>query len=199
MMTRHYDVDEPHGTDDAALECQDEAIRLHALCDSHETGDNELMSDVGVRTGKPASAGESESVSDFPFLVISSLAFGLSVAVVAMASLFGTANVKTAAGNAAHVKLLKPFESRNIDLGRIAGVAFYTVEQENYRLVIGLQALESGTPLRVVTTLAPEQRVTLAVPQADNEHAVEAHFVRHGEMVNVDATSLARRPGAPTD
>jgi hypothetical protein len=53
--------------------------------------------------------------------------------------------------------------------------------------------------LRLVTTLAPEQRVTLAVPQADNEHAVEAHFVCHGERVDVDATSVVRRPKTPTD
>jgi hypothetical protein len=107
-------MNEPQGTDDAAWECQDEAIRLHALCDSretgdHGTGDNELLSNIAPRSGKPASAGQSESVSDFPFLVISSLAFGLSVAVVAMSSLFGTANVETAAGGAAHVELLKPF------------------------------------------------------------------------------------------
>jgi hypothetical protein len=111
MMTRLYRVDESHGTDNAAWECQHEAIRPHALCDSHETGDNELMSDIAPRSGKPASAGESVSV--FPFLVISSLAFGLSVAMVAMSSLFGTANVETAAGSAAHVELRQGQAVRN--------------------------------------------------------------------------------------
>jgi hypothetical protein len=89
-----------------------------------------MMSDNAPRSGKPASATQSESVSSLPFLVLSSLAFVLSVAVVAISSLFGTAHVETATGGAAHAEPLKPAESRNIDLGRIAGAALYTVERE---------------------------------------------------------------------
>jgi hypothetical protein len=143
----------------------------------------------------PTSA--AESVSNVPFLVISALALVLSVAVIAISSLAGTAGgEKKGAG---HAEALRPAETRNIDLGKIAGVAFYTVEREGYRLVVSVQALETGTPLRFVTTLAPEQQVTLAVPQPDGERAVEVHFVRHGERVDVQAPSLARQPGAPSD
>jgi hypothetical protein len=145
----------------------------------------------------PASAAQSDSVSNVPFLVISALALVLSVAVIAISSLAGTAGSRTAGAD--HAEPLRPAETRNIDLGKVAGVAFYTVEREGYRLVVSVQALESGTPLRFVTTLAPEQQVTLAVPQPDGEHAVEVHFVRHGERVDVEAPSLVQHPRAPTD
>lgn len=204
MVKRLHGVDEPHDSDHAGWEGKNEAIRLPAPCDPHtrcdapDTGDDRLT-DIALRSGKPAASIQSESVSGIPFLVISALAFFLSVAVVAISALVSRTNVETAVDGAGHDESLRPVETRNIDLGRIGGVAFYTVEQDNYRLVISLQALETGTPLRFVTTLAPEQQVTLAVPQADGENAVEVNFVRHGERVDVHATSLARRPETPSD
>jgi hypothetical protein len=200
MTTRLHGVDEPHDPDGATWEGQDETIRPPALCDSFETGDDKLTyiaPSIAPRSGKPGSAAQSESVSNVPFLLISALALFLSIAVVAIASLVGTAGVDIP--GAGHAEPLRPAETRNIDLGRVAGVAFYTVEREGYRLVISVQALETGTPLRFVTTLAPEQQMTLAVPQPDGEHAVEVHFVRHGERIDVQAPGPVRPARAPTD
>lgn len=172
MTTQFHGVDEINSTDDA---------------------------DIAPQSGNLTSAAPSESVSSVPFLVISSLGFFLSVGVVAISALFGTANVDPAAGGTAHAEPLRPAETRNVNLGSIAGVAFYTVEPENYRLAIGLQELETGTPMRFITTLGPEQQVTLAVPQADGEHEAEVNFVRHGDRVEMLATTLTRDPGAPSD
>jgi hypothetical protein len=96
----------------------------------------------------------------------------------------------TVAG-AAHAEPLKPVQAQKVELGSLAGVAYYTVEQDGHRLVVSLKAPESDTPLRFVATLAPEQRVTLSVPRRAGEPAVDVHFTRHGERIEVTATAVA--------
>jgi hypothetical protein len=96
---------------------------------------------------------------------------------------------------AAHAEALKPVQARKVDLGGLAGVAYYTVEQDGHRLVVSLKAPDTDKPLRFVTTLAPEQRVTLSVPRSAGEPAVDVHFVRHGERIDVTATGVAPHLG----
>jgi hypothetical protein len=90
-----------------------------------------------------------------------------------------------AVAGAVHAEALKPVQARKVDLGSLAGVAYYTVEEEGHRLVVSLKAPDTGTPLRFVTTLAPEQAVTLSVPRHAGEPSFDVHFVRHGEHIEV--------------
>src|SRR5262249_845697 len=87
--------------------------------------------------------------------------------------------------SAVHAEALKPVQARKVDLGSLAGVAYYTVEEDGHRLVVSLQAPASGTPVRFVATLAPEQVVTVSVPRSAGEPALDLHFVRHGEHIEV--------------
>jgi hypothetical protein len=90
-----------------------------------------------------------------------------------------------------HAEALKPVQARKVDLGPLAGVAYYTVEEEGHRLVVSLKAPEADTPLRFVATLAPEQGVTLSVPRREGEPAVDVYFVRHGEHIEVKGANAA--------
>jgi hypothetical protein len=65
---------------------------------------------------------------------------------------------------AAHANGLRPIEGRSIDLGDVSGVAYYTVEPDGFRVVTTLAQGETGTPIRFVSVLAPEQRVVLSTP-----------------------------------
>jgi hypothetical protein len=60
---------------------------------------------------------------------------------------------------------LRPMEGKSIDLGGISGIAYYTVERDGFRVVATLAQGEAGTPIRVVSVLAPGQRVVLSTPQ----------------------------------
>jgi hypothetical protein len=101
------------------------------------------------------------------------------------------AAVAGAVAIAAHAEALKPVQARKVDLGSLAGVAYYTVEEDGHRLVVSLKASETDTPLRFVATLAPEQAVTLSVPRGAGEPSFDVHFVRHGEHIEVTATGAA--------
>jgi hypothetical protein len=102
------------------------------------------------------------------------------------------AAIATAAvAGTAHAEALKPVQARKVDLGAVAGVAYYTVERDGHRLVVSLKAPDTDTSLRFVATLAPEQQVTLSVPRGAGEPAVDVNFIRHGENIEVNATGGA--------
>jgi hypothetical protein len=65
---------------------------------------------------------------------------------------------------AAHANGLRPIEGRSIDLGDVSGVAYYTVEPDGFRVVTTLAQGERGTPIRLVSVLAPGQRVVVSTP-----------------------------------
>jgi hypothetical protein len=88
---------------------------------------------------------------------------------------------------AGQAQSFKPVQAQHIDLGAFAGVAYYTMEQGDHRLVVTLLAAETGTPVRFVATLAPGQDVTLSVPRGAGETPLEVHFVRHGEEIVMNA------------
>jgi len=58
---------------------------------------------------------------------------------------------------------LRPMQGRQIDLGGVAGVVYYTLESGGVRVVATLVEGE-GTPLRIEAVLAPGQRVLLSIP-----------------------------------
>jgi hypothetical protein len=64
----------------------------------------------------------------------------------------------------AHANGLRPIEGQSINLGDVSGVAYYTVEPDGFRVVATLAQGEAGTPIRIVSVLAPGQRVVLSTP-----------------------------------
>jgi len=100
--------------------------------------------------------------------------------------LFATAFAFASLG-AAHADGLRPIEAESIDLGEVSGVAYYTVERDGFHVVTTLAQGEAGTPIRVVSVLAPGQRVVLSTPyQAD---ALE--ISRKGDSVLVRKANAA--------
>jgi len=85
-----------------------------------------------------------------------------------------------------HADPLQPIQAQKVDLGTLAGIAYYTVEREGYRLVVTLEAPPTDTPFRFVATLAPGQAVTLSAARSVGEPPVELHFVRDGERLLVN-------------
>src|SRR5215471_11183439 len=68
----------------------------------------------------------------------------------------------------AHADSLRPIDAKSIDLGDVSGVAYYTVERDGFHVVTTLAQGAAGTPIRVVSVLAPGQSVAFSTPhQAD--------------------------------
>src|SRR6202047_2025363 len=65
---------------------------------------------------------------------------------------------------AAHADGLRPIDAKSIDLGEVSGVAYYTVERDGFHLVTTLAQGVAGTPIRVVSVLAPGQSVVFSTP-----------------------------------
>jgi hypothetical protein len=66
---------------------------------------------------------------------------------------------------AAHAGDLRPIEGLSVNLGDVSGVAYYTVEPDGFRVVTTLAQGAAGTPIRLVSVLAPGQRVVLSTPR----------------------------------
>jgi hypothetical protein len=104
-------------------------------------------------------------------------------------NMFFSAAFGIASLTAAHAEGLRPIEGKSIDLGGISGIAYYTVERNGFHVVTTLAQGESGTPIRVVSVLAPGQRVVLSTPQQAD--AIE--ISRKGDSV------LVRKANATTN
>ena len=91
---------------------------------------------------------------------------------------FATAFALASLG-AAHANGLHPIEAKSINLGEVSGVAYYTIERDGFHVVTTLAQGEAGTPIRVVSILAPGQRVVLSTP--DQVDALE--ISRKGDSV----------------
>src|ERR1700692_1683856 len=82
---------------------------------------------------------------------------------------------------AAHADGLRPIAAKSIDLGDVSGVAYYTIERDGFHVVTTLAQGEAGTPMRVVSVLAPGQRVVLST--ANQASGLE--ICRQGDRVFV--------------
>jgi hypothetical protein len=100
--------------------------------------------------------------------------------------LFATAFALASAG-AAHADGLRPIEAKSIDLGDVSGVAYYTVERDGFHVVTTLAQGEAGTPIRVVSVLAPGQRVVLSTAR----QASALEISRKGDSVLVRNANAA--------
>ena len=84
----------------------------------------------------------------------------MSIRNILFSAAFGIASL-----TAAYAEGLGPIEGKSIDLKGISGIAYYTVERDGFHVVVTLAPVEAGTPLRIVSVLAPGQRVVLSTPQ----------------------------------
>ena len=94
----------------------------------------------------------------------------LVAAALALASLQG-----------AHADGLRPIDAKSINLGEVPGVAYYTVERDGFHVVTTLAQGTAGTPIRVVSVLAPGQSLAFSTPH--QEGALE--ISRNGDSVLV--------------
>ena len=70
---------------------------------------------------------------------------------------------------------LDPATGQTINLGSMAGTAYYTVQADGFHVVATLADARSGAPMRVEATLATGQTVTLSTPggRSGAPHTVE--------------------------
>jgi hypothetical protein len=76
---------------------------------------------------------------------------------------------------------LRPIDAMSIGLVEVSGVAYYTVERDGFHVVATLAQGMAGTPIRVVSVLAPGQSVAFSTP--DQLGALE--ISRNGSSVLV--------------
>ncbi|MGF6311383.1 hypothetical protein ABIB82_005420 [Bradyrhizobium sp. i1.8.4] len=100
--------------------------------------------------------------------------------------LFATAFALASLG-AARADGLRPVEAKSIDLGEVSGVAYYTVERDGFHVVTTLAQGEAGTPIRVVSVLAPGQRVVLSTANQPSRLEIS----RQGDSVLVRKANTA--------
>jgi hypothetical protein len=87
---------------------------------------------------------------------------------------------------AAHADGVRPIEAKSIDLGEISGIAYYTVERDGFHVVTTLAQGDAGTPIRVVSVLAPGQSVVLSTARLAG--AIE--ISRKGDSLFVRKTNV---------
>jgi hypothetical protein len=88
---------------------------------------------------------------------------------------------------AAHASELKPLQGRLIHLGELSGIAYYTAEQDGFRVVATLAEGETGAPVRLEAVLAPGQSVVLSTVRVVDGAPVPAalEISRQGDEVLV--------------
>jgi hypothetical protein len=85
---------------------------------------------------------------------------------------------------------VQPMQARSIDLGAIAGSAYYTVERDGFRVVTTLAQGGAGTPIRLVAVLAPGQSVVLSTPRAAGAEPIAVEIAREADAVFVSKAAL---------
>lgn len=98
---------------------------------------------------------------------------------------FATLAFVLAAG-AANAESLSPSAARSIHLGDVSGTAFYTVDRDGFRVVATLAQGEAGTPMRVVSVLAPGQSIVLSTPHEEGTRPSSVEIRREGDQVLVE-------------
>ncbi len=80
---------------------------------------------------------------------------------------------------------IRPGAGGHVDLGTLAGVAYYTPEPKGYHVVVTLAPRGAAPALRFETVLAAEQSVTLSTPRMSGEPATSVEIARSGDRVIV--------------
>ena len=100
----------------------------------------------------------------------------MSIRSIIVAAAFASASLE-----AAHADDLRPISAISLDLGDVSGVAYYTVGRDGFYVVATLAQGMTGTPIRVVSVLAPGQSLAFSTPR--QEGALE--ISRNGDSVLV--------------
>ncbi|WP_424630393.1 hypothetical protein [Bradyrhizobium sp. SYSU BS000235] len=100
----------------------------------------------------------------------------MSIRSMLIAAAFALASLQ-----ATHADGVHPINGVDIDLGDVSGVAYYTVERDGFHVVATLAQGKEGTPIRVVSVLAPGQSVAFST--AHQAGALE--ISRNGDSVLV--------------
>jgi hypothetical protein len=104
-----------------------------------------------------------------------SIRYGVATAALVV-GLFGVAQAQT----------LKPIQSQRIDLGQVAGDAYYTVEPNGYRVVATFaERGDAGAPIRFQALLGPGQTVTFSAPGGVGTAADAVEISRQNDRVLV--------------
>jgi hypothetical protein len=86
---------------------------------------------------------------------------------------------------------LKPIQSQSIDLGGVAGDAYYTVQKDGFHVVATFaQRDPEATPVRFQAVLLPGQAVTFSTPRSVGEQPVSFSIKRQDERVVVSTAEL---------
>jgi hypothetical protein len=100
----------------------------------------------------------------FSLYVLQALCRNPTEIAMSILSMFVVAAFALASVEPAHSDGLRPIDAISIDLGEVSGVAYYTVERDGFHVVATLAQGMAGMPIRVVSVLAPGQRVAFSTP-----------------------------------
>ena len=107
----------------------------------------------------------------------------MSIRSMLVAAAFAAASLE-----AAHADGLRPIDAESIDLGEVSGVAYYTVKRDGFHVVTTLAQGIAGTPIRVVSVLAPGQSVAFSTPHLAGALEIsrdgDSVFVRKAKSVS---------------
>ena len=101
-----------------------------------------------------------------------------------------TALLAIVIGVPAAAQTLKPIQSQAIDLGPVAGDAFYTVEHDGFRVVATFAPRQGGAPFRVQALLAPGQSVVFSTPRAAGELPASVTIQRRNDQILVSKAAF---------
>jgi hypothetical protein len=104
-----------------------------------------------------------------------------------------------AATGAAAASELAPRVGHSIQLGSFSGAVYYTVEQDDYRVVATMASGAEEQPIRVVSTLGPGQRMIISVPQAVGQPSVDFEIFRNGKALLVSEPNFVPAVAAEND
>ncbi|TNC14373.1 hypothetical protein FF100_09410 [Methylobacterium terricola] len=91
----------------------------------------------------------------------------------------------TAAATAASAGEIRPAGAASLDLGPLAGVAYYAAEPAGYRVVVTLAPRAAAPASRFEAVLAPGQSVTVSTPREAGAAARAVTISRDGDAVSV--------------
>lgn len=89
---------------------------------------------------------------------------------------------------------LAPGNAHSVHLDRFDGVVYYSVEQDGYRVVATLASGAGESPIRVISTLGPDQKIVISVPRAVDQPSIDFEILRIGEALLVNEPVSSTTP-----
>ena len=114
--------------------------------------------------------------------------------------LAAAATLAAAIGTAGAAEI-KPIQAGSVDLGTLAGVAYYTAEPKGFRVVVTLAPRAAAPAVRFEAVLADDQSVTLSTPRQAEAAAETIEITRIGDRISVtpSRTKAVTREAAALD